>query len=63
MIYQHDMLHCSQDNCPKKEQCYRFFLGQDFKNHEYQYASFYMPSKDKNLNECEHFINKKEYEE
>ena len=63
MIYQHDMLHCSQDNCPKREQCYRFFLGQDFKNHGYQYASFYMPSKDKDLNECEYFINKKEYGE
>ena len=62
MTYFHDMTHCSQDKCPKKEQYYRFFLGQNFKNHDYQYASFYMPDKDKDLSECEYFINKKEYD-
>ena len=25
--YQHDMMHCSQERCEKKKQCYRYCLA------------------------------------
>ena len=55
--YQHDMLHCSQDSCKKKDQCYRYWLGQEIKNTDYQYASFFYPEKPV-IDGCTYFVNK-----
>lgn len=41
--YQHDMMHCTQDQCKLKDQCYRYWLGKEIKNTDFQYASFYRP--------------------
>ena len=57
--YQHDMMHCSQDKCKKKDQCYRYWLGQEIKNPDHQYASFYHPEEPV-TDGCIYFI-KKEY--
>ena len=54
--YNHDMLHCSQEQCSKKDQCYRYWLGQNFKGHGFQYASFFYPEKPVTEG-CEFFIN------
>lgn len=54
--YNHDMMHCSQHSCKKKDQCYRYWLGQEIKKQSWQIASFFMPAtpvKDG----CEYFIN------
>ena len=61
--YYHDYMHCSQDKCPRKDQCWRYWLGQEFKKHSWQYASFYLPLPiDDDLSDCVYFIDKKEYE-
>ena len=55
MTYNHDMMHCSQDTCSKKDTCYRYWLGQEGKNSGYRYASFYHP--DEPVTEgCEYYI-------
>lgn len=61
MHYQHDMMHCSQDQCQRKDQCYRYWLGKEIKNAGYQYASFFYPQKPITDNKCKYFINKKNY--
>lgn len=43
MNYNHDMLHCSQHTCNKRGTCYRYWLGQEVKNRDYLYTSFYQP--------------------
>ena len=53
-------MHCSQKQYKKKDTCYRYWLGQDMKNHGYQYASFYMPQNKEDIKNCVYFI-KKEY--
>ena len=58
--YQHDMMHCSQEECKLKNTCYRYWLGKELKNHDYQYASFYMPQNKEDIENCVFFI-KKEY--
>ena len=58
--YQHDMMHCSQDECKLKDTCYRYWLGQELKKQDYQYASFYMPENKEKIENCVYFI-KKEY--
>lgn len=58
-FYQHDMMHCSQDECAKKDQCYRYWLGQELKNSGWTAASFYYPEKPVTEG-CVYFI-KKEY--
>ena len=55
MTYNHDMLHCSQHTCNKRDTCYRYWLGQELKNSGYMYASFYYPKKPIK-NGCEHYI-------
>ena len=55
--YNSDYMHCSQEQCPKHEKCWRFELGKMCKG----IASFYMPDKDKDLSNCDYFIDKKEY--
>ena len=59
--YNHDMLHCSQEQCEKKYQCYRYWLGQEIKKMDYQYASFYQPDKPV-TGGCVYFINKNYYD-
>ena len=54
-IYNRDMMHCSQDQCKKKDQCYRYWLGQNARGT----ATFYHPEKPV-TDGCEFFI-KKEY--
>ena len=53
--YSHDMLHCNQEQCAKKDQCYRYWLGQNARGT----ATFYHPEKPV-TDGCEFFI-KKEY--
>ena len=57
--YNRDMMHCSQDGCSMKNQCYRYWLGQELKNTGFQYASFYYPEKPVTEG-CSYFI-KSEY--
>lgn len=60
-LYNHDMCHCNQDKCSKKDECYRYWLGIDLKNHNFQYATFYMPKNEQDLNDCKFFIDKEYY--
>ena len=55
--YNRDMMHCSQEQCKLKDQCYRYWLGQEIKNQDCQYASFYHPEKPETEG-CEYYINK-----
>ena len=55
--YNHDMCHCAQEQCKLKDQCYRNWLGQEIKNTDCQYASFYHPEKPA-VEGCEYYINK-----
>ncbi len=58
--YQHDMLHCSQQQCKKKDQCYRYWLGQGFKRAGFDYASFFYPQEPV-TDGYEYFLNIKDY--
>ena len=60
MNYFHDMMHCSQNTCKKKDKCYRYWLGKELKNTDYRYASFYYPE-EAVTDGCEHFLNIKEW--
>ena len=52
--YQHDMMHCSQEQCPKKDKCYRYWLGQ----HASGLVSMYRPT---TVNpDCKFFIEMKD---
>lgn len=51
--YNHDMMHCHQEQCAKKDQCYRFWLGQNARGT----ATFYHPEKSV-TDGCEYYINK-----
>lgn len=55
--YNHDMCHCAQEQCRLKDQCYRYWLSQNFKGHGFQYASFYHPDKPV-IEGCEYYVNK-----
>lgn len=55
------MMHCSQDQCKLKDQCYRYWLGQEIKNTGFQYASLYHPEKPV-TDGCNYFINKDYFE-
>ena len=60
--YQHDMMHCSQKECKLKDTCYRYWLGKELKNHDYQYASFYMPQNKEAIGDkCVYYIKKEYY--
>jgi hypothetical protein len=54
-----DMTHCIGDNCPLREECYRYWLH---KHSKAGIASYFAAQPyDKKTNECKHFIdNKKE---
>lgn len=55
MTYNHDMLHFSQSTCSKKDTCYRYWLGQEVKNRDYMFASFFHPEKQV-LEGCKYYI-------
>ena len=55
MHYNHDMMHCSQDSCKKKDKCYRYWLGKNLKYSGWRYASFYYPNEQVD-DGCEYFI-------
>ncbi len=60
--YQHDMMHCNQSRCSRKEYCYRFWLAMHIKESGFRYASFYMPAPTEQLGDkCQYFINIKDY--
>ena len=54
-------MHCSQDSCKKKDQCYRYWLSQNFEGHGFQYASFFHPEKPV-TDGCTYYINKNYFE-
>lgn len=58
--YNHDYMHCNQHKCKRKDQCYRYWLSQNFKGTDYQYASFYHP-KEKVTDGCEYFMDIKSW--
>lgn len=53
--YQHDMMHCSQKECKKKKDCYRYWLGENIKHSGFQYASFYYPENPV-IDGCEYYL-------
>ena len=59
--YNHDMMHCSQKQCPKRKTCWRYQLGLDMMGHGYTLASFYFPSINEDLSNCEYYIDKRQY--
>ena len=59
--YNHDMMHCSQEQCDKKDQCYRYWLGQNLIENGFRYASFYYPEPNKDLRNCIYYLNKKDW--
>lgn len=61
MMYQHDMLHCAQHKCKKKDQCYRYWLGKEIKYSGFQYASYFHPEEPV-TDGCEYFLNIKNYQ-
>ena len=59
-IYFHDIRPCSQEQCKKKDQCYRYWLCKEVKGTGRQ-AVFYIPEKP--ITEgCIFFINKEYFE-
>lgn len=61
--YQHDMMHCSQERCEKKKQCYRYWLGQNFQRFGYKYCSFYYPNPNESLESCDFYIDINPYKD
>ena len=59
--YNHDMLHCNQEQCKRKDQCYRYWLGQNVKYSAAPYASFYNPEKPV-TDGCTYYVDKKYFE-
>lgn len=55
--YCHDYTHCHQEQCKLKDQCYRYWLGQEIKNSGWTTASFYYPEKPV-TDGCTYYINK-----
>ena len=59
--YNHDMMHCSQEQCPKKGKCYRYWLAQNAVSNGWTTYTVYFPSKKKVLDNCEHFTDIKDW--
>ena len=59
--YIHDMLHCNQSVCKKKGQCYRYWLGQEIRNTDNRYASFYNPEEPVK-DGCQYYVDKQYFE-
>lgn len=41
--YNHDMMHCLQHQCERREECYRYWLGKEAPKRGTLYASTYNP--------------------
>lgn len=62
LTYNHDMIHCAQHACAKKNKCYRYWLGKEIKNTNHSLASYYNPSPEKILGDkCEMFLDINKY--
>lgn len=59
--YQNDIMHCQREQCPKKEQCYRYWLGQNAVANGFTTFSVYWPSKHIVLANCRYFLDIKDY--
>ena len=59
--YFHAIMRCSQEQCPKKDQCYRYWLGQNFQGHDWRNTNFYHPEKPV-TDGCSYFIDKNYFE-
>lgn len=58
--YQNDITHCSQERCTKKDECYRYWLGENIKNTGFTLASYFRPKAPVVVG-CEYFLDKKNY--
>lgn len=58
--YNHDMIHCSQYTCAKKNKCYRYWLGENIKNTGFTLASYFYP-KVPVVDGCKHFLDIRNY--
>ena len=58
--YNHDMLHCAQYTCAKKDKCYRYWLHKYLKKSAWITADYYHPELPITVG-CKHFLNKKDY--
>lgn len=58
--YNHDMFHCAQYTCDKKNKCYRYWLGKHIKQSGWVTADFYRPELPI-VDGCKHFLDKKNY--
>lgn len=56
--YNHDIMHCAQHNCKKKDQCYRYWLGQEI---QFGNANYYIPEKPIE-EDCVFFIKREYFE-
>ena len=54
--YIEDMMHCQQRKCNKREECYRYWLGQHAKG----LVTMYMP-KEEVTNGCDYYLDIKDY--
>ena len=59
--YCHDYMHCSQSECKLKDDCYRYWLGQELKNSDHLYASFFMPQNKEEIENCRYYEPLKEH--
>lgn len=60
MTYNHDMTHCVHTECSKKKECYRFWLGKEFKNQNFKFAKWLLP-KQKIIDGCNYYLNINDY--
>lgn len=57
--YQHDMMHCSQRECKRRDTCYRYWLGEHIKESGFRCASYYYPQEPV-IDGCEHYLTMEE---
>lgn len=58
--YNHDMLHCAQHTCTRRGLCYRYWLGENFRNTGFALASYYRP-KEAVKDGCEFYLDIEKY--
>jgi hypothetical protein len=54
-VYCNDMMHCHQTTCKLKDECYRYWLGENIKNTEFTLASYFYP-KEPVVEGCRSFV-------
>ena len=54
--YNSDYMHCCASSCKRKDECWRYWLGQQKVS---GFVLMYFP--DEPVVECEHFLNIKDY--